>query len=231
MSAGCADDERKTEAAPMLFGPQGTITREMLLDMRNVLQSNTALKYLSTAILELPALWITAVVHNCPSLGRLSCKTSLDELVRFFSGAQEPDLLMRSKSLPTNNIVMTTLTVVAHIIEFWKLTHFRLHDEGGVDRSQLAENISDVQGLCTGFLSAVCVSCACNEDEFQSLSVKAIRLAMCIGAWVDLDAYHHNISSAMAVRWKTDADFQQLNRTLQSYSKVSPTFCAHHSTT
>jgi hypothetical protein len=226
---GCADNERKTEHMPILFGPQGTITKESLIEMQNILQSNAALSFLSDTILGLPDLWST-VIEICPSLGCIPGRTSLDALVRFLAGAREPDALLSPEPLATNNIIMTTLTVVLQIIEFWKLTHGCFFNKASVDAHQSSAKISDVQGLCTGFLTAVCVSCARSETQFQALSAKALRLAMCLGAWIDLDAFEHRISSAVAVRWKSDAQLEQLNRTLDLYDKVSSTILLYHST-
>jgi hypothetical protein len=57
------------------------------------------------------------------------------------------------------------------------------------------------------------------------LASKAVRLALCIGALVDLDAINYSngldCASAIAVRWKSIAHLQHLEHTLKLYPKVS----------
>lgn len=221
---GSVDGSRKAETIPVLFGPQGTFTRESMLEMRNFLRDNPALDFLSTTISELPALW-PAILDVCPGLDKIPGKTSLDELVRFLFEGGDPAAILCSEPLPTNNIIMSPLTVISQIIEFWKLTHgcFFDNNDNNNDGHQ-SSNISDVQGFCLGFLTAMSVSCSRSEGQFQTLSSKAVRLAACLGAWIDLDALNHDVSecaSAIAVRWKSDAHRQHLERIMGLYSRVS----------
>lgn len=59
------------------------------------------------------------------------------------------------------------------------------------------------QGFCTGFLTAAVVTCASDEDTLVKLCSNALRLALCIGAYVDLDQSNagENWATAVMVSW------------------------------
>jgi Starter unit:ACP transacylase in aflatoxin biosynthesis len=221
---GSVNGSREAEAIPVLFGPQGTVTCESMLEMRKFLRDNPALDFLSTTISELPALW-PAILDVCPGLDKIPAKMRLNELVRFLFEGGDPAAILCSEPLPANNIIMSPLTVISQIIEFWKLSHGCFFDNNDNNNDgHHSSNISDVQGFCLGFLTAMSVSCSRSEAQFQALSSKAVRLAVCLGAWIDLDALNHNVSecaSAIAVRWKSDAHWQHLERTMELYTRVS----------
>lgn len=200
-------------AQQLLFGPQGNITRQMFMKAEDELRNNDGFKFLKSAIFGLPELW-RVVLETCPSLELLSGRSQLEDMVSVLSGQRDPDILLSPHPTTTNNIIMTAMTVVLQVIEFVNLTH------SSEDRNAAMSGVSDVQGLCTGFLTAACISLASNERQFQEFATKAIRLAMCIGAWIDLDAMQHRISSAVAVRLKSDQQWQRLNQILDLRSGV-----------
>jgi hypothetical protein len=201
------------EAISVLFGPQGTITSKSMLGIRKLLQENSDLDFLSRTISELPTLWPT-ILEVYPDLDKVPAKKRLSELCHFFQGGPAPMFLE-----PTNNIILSPLTVISQIVDFWKLSH-------GVDnRSSIESQLRDVQGFCLGFLTATAISCSRNEAQYQALASNAVRLALCMGALVDLDALNTSdrldCASAIAVRWKSDAHLQHLQHTMKLYPRVS----------
>lgn len=198
-------------AISMLFGPQGVITQRSLLEIRDFLQENPALDFLSQTIAELPNLW-PVLVGVWPSLDKVPAKKRLDDLLRFFEGGPAPTF-----SESTNNILLSPMTVIAQIVEFYKLSHD--------DDNQRSEDFQfqDVQGFCVGFLTATAISCSKNEAQFKTVASKAVRLAFAIGALVDLDTIsdQNDCASAVAVRWKTKSQAQYLQDTMKQYSRVS----------
>lgn len=203
------------EALSVLFGPQDTIAPQSLLDIRSLLQENADLDFLSRTISELPTLW-PAIQEVWPQLNKLPGARKLTELCHFFQGG--PSLTF---SESTNNLLLSPLTIISQIIDFWKLSH-------GVDsRPPIESHLGDVQGFCLGFLTATAISCSRNEAQFQALASKAVRLALCMGALVDSDALNNgdgrDAASTVAVRWKSTAHLQHLDRTLNQYPKVSST--------
>jgi hypothetical protein len=200
------------EAISVLFGPQGAVKTKSLLQIRKFLQENSDLDFLSRTLSELPALW-PAILEAWPDLDKVPARKRLNELCQFFQGG--PALTFLG---PTDNIILSPLTVISNIVDFWKLTH------GVENRTSIESQWQDVQGFCLGFLAATAVSCSRNEAQFQALASKAVRLAVCMGALVDLDALNTsdglNIASAIAVRWKSNAHLQHLQHTMKLYSRV-----------
>jgi hypothetical protein len=198
------------EAISVLFGPQGPMTTETLLEIRKFLQENSDLDFLRKAILKLPLLW-PVISGAWPKLDILPAKQRLTELREFFQGGSAPAFTQR-----TENILLCPLTVISHIVDFWKLSH------GVGNQPTMGLDLQDVQGFCLGFLTASAISCSKNEVEYQSLVAKAVRLAVCLGAVVDLDTIQNeDCASTIAVRWKSAAHLQHLEQTLKSHPKVS----------
>ena len=205
----CADNGTR-EALSVLFGPQGALTPFSLLDLRAVIHENPELEFLSRTISELPSLWPT-VLAAWPDLGIVPAERRLTELCCFIQGG--PDLAFLQT---TENILSCPLTVIAQIVDFWKLTH-------GYKPSKVLEaQVEDVQGFCLGFLTAIAISCSTNETQFKLLAAKAVRLAVCIGALVDLDALITlDRASAVVVRCKSSLHLDHLQHTMKLYPGVS----------
>ncbi|EEP77445.1 hypothetical protein UREG_02294 [Uncinocarpus reesii 1704] len=131
----------------------------------------------------------------------------------FFQGGPAP-----TPSEPTNNLLLSPLTVISQVIDFWKLSH------GFDHRAPIGSQVRDVQGFCTGFLTAAAISCSKSEAHFQELASKAIRLSLCTGAVVDLDALNHSSGldypAAVAVRWKSAGGRQHLERILKQHPRA-----------
>ncbi|KAL7929919.1 hypothetical protein V8C35DRAFT_314154, partial [Trichoderma chlorosporum] len=209
MSKAPAENSMGTgEAVSVLFGPQGQVTTNTLLELRALLHENSHLNFLSETISELPTIW-RAILGACPDLDRLPAEKRLTELSQFFEGGPAPTF-----SEPADNVLLCPLTVIAHIVEFWKATH------GLGDRSFIGSQLRDVQGFCLGFLTAAALSCSRNEDQYKSLASTAVRLALCLGAVVDLNAVSDPSPLTMAVRWKSKAYWQHLQNTIQRHPRT-----------
>ncbi|RDA88879.1 hypothetical protein CP532_5399 [Ophiocordyceps camponoti-leonardi (nom. inval.)] len=210
------DDERMDgtrQVTSVLFGPTGSVTTESLLEIRTLLRESSDLDFLSRTISDLPTLWPT-IQEAWPPLASLPAKKKLNELCNFFQQGSNP-----SSSSPllteatNNNILSCPLAVISHVIDFWKLTC------GIEDAEPLESRVRDVQGFCLGFLTASAVSCAKSETQFRDLTVKAVRLALCLGAVVDLDSVRClDCAVTVAVRWKSSSHLQLLRQTMKSYS-------------
>nr|AGI60155.1 type I polyketide synthase PKS2 [Dolichousnea longissima] len=159
------DENGNGEACSVLFGPQGTMTLKSMLEIRNLLQENPDLDFLSRTISELPSLW-PIISDSWPDLGHTPAERRLSELCQFFQGG--PTLTFLE---PTNNILLSPLTVISQIVEFWKLSH-------GIHNALSPEStLQDVQGFCLGFLTATAVSCSRNERQFRVLASKAAYIS------------------------------------------------------
>jgi len=81
-----------------------------------------------------------------------------------------------------------------------------------------------IQGFCTGFLAATALACSKDEEEINVLGAVALRLAVCIGACVDLDSRFAKPSKTrgcVATRWKTELGRNDVDQVLRSYPDVS----------
>lgn len=189
------------------------MTPTEMLELRAFVQEHPDLHFVAETLSGLQAIW-PALLGVWPQLDRLPGGKMLTELSHFFKGGMLPTL-----SEGPLNVLVSPLTVASHIVDFWKLSH-------GLDgRVSNEMYIGDVQGFCSGFLTAAAVSGSRDAAQFQKWASNAVRLALCMGALVDLDALHatHEVgcASALAVRWRSAAELQYLHDTLKIYPKVS----------
>jgi len=203
----------------LVFGPQSAISlsRETLAEVRTVLLHDTRLSVLVRAIRDLPEIW-NLLVSSDSDLNRIPGLDSIHKLSRWIDKGEltwSPETLL--------NILFTPLTVIIQLVQY-----FQYLGKGKTQRnhSSILASTSEggVQGFCTGFLTASVVACSKNETELSDLGAVAIRLAVCIGAYVDLDGsiskpLHE--TTCLAVRWKTDVGSKDkaLN-TLKDYPDV-----------
>ncbi|RCI12619.1 hypothetical protein L249_0310 [Ophiocordyceps polyrhachis-furcata BCC 54312] len=207
MAVDNTNNNMNHDGTSVLFGPTGAVTTESLLTIRNLLQENADLGFISSTISELPTLW-PSIQEAWPPLSKLPAEEKLKELGDFFSSQRDSRSILTEAT--NNNILSCPLAVISQLIDFWKLTR---------DGEPLGSSrVRDVQGFCLGFLTASAVSSAKSESQFRHLAVKAVRLALCLGAVVDLDSVRRSdCASTLAVRWKSGAQLQQLRHTMKLY--------------
>ena len=149
-----------------------------------------------------------------------------DEFHHFdtFPGEQQLETLADNfghKTLPDDeeisNVVSAPLTIISQVLEY-------LNRVPNLEKQALPR-FDNVQGFCVGFLTAAVVACSHDKDEFRELAAIAIRLAMCIGAIIDVDeaSVHdpRDRSTAVAVRWRTDMGEEAFDKLLVDYPTVS----------
>ncbi|KAF2829407.1 hypothetical protein CC86DRAFT_346125 [Ophiobolus disseminans] len=85
---------------------------------------------------------------------------------------------------PAPNVLLAPLTIVTHLVEY--LSYLRTVSTKHTKALEAA-HIGGFQGLCIGQLSAYVLASASNERELMEQAAVAIRLAVLIGATVDLD--------------------------------------------
>lgn len=219
----------KSKAMVVVFGPQCSLGSEAIVKMNRSLAGDVDLEFLIDVLKDLPSLW-QPILDAYPDLARISGLESLSALGRFFDKSKNTVLSpgLASTAEFTENVVLTPLTVVSQLIDFWKLNH-------GFPGSSMvmASGVTDVQGFCVGFLAATVVACTRDMNDFKTIASAAVRLAVCIGALVDLDrAADSGIGDptesvvSIAIRWKSNEDFEHLQRSLASFPTVrNPSTC------
>ena len=202
----------------LLFGPQfPRLSQSRLSELQTFIAGNSDLDFLVGEITELPSLW-PALERACPDLGEIPGAEELKQLQGFLTSGALPNIKVLS------NILLAPLTVITQVVEF--LSRGRQGKDATVPTSFQTEYRSgNVQGFCVGFLAAAAVACSRTKTEFQQLTLVALRLAVCVGAIVDLDErtlldpLDH--SCCLSVRWTMDSEQALFERTLDRYQSVS----------
>ena len=202
----------------IVFGPQITLPpAEHLSRLRLVLVNNHRLRGLLTAIKDLPNLWRTLVQLN-PELSRVPGSQFLDDINEWIDNGDFP---VRSPELHPN-VLLTPLTVIVHIIEYF---NYLESSETVVSHSQVINSVQDggIQGFCIGLLAAIALACSQNEEEIIELGAVALRIALCIGAYVDLDgrfASPPHETSCLSARWSQPVEKDHILSILEQYPGV-----------
>ncbi|KAJ5388986.1 Acyl transferase/acyl hydrolase/lysophospholipase [Penicillium cataractarum] len=180
----------------VLFGPQSSAIAESLSFIHTTLQNTPSLKFLEAVLEELPSLWLV-LTDTWPALSQVPGAEQLEVLGRLGQGERvtSPNVAL--------NVILTPVTVLRQMIEYWT-------DRKGLDNHR----IIDSQGFCVGFLAAAAVSFSHGTDDFPAIASVMVRLAVCIGAAVDLDALEHGHTQSVAVRWKGEAENEKLKQIL-----------------
>lgn len=195
---------------------------EYLQQLRAALLLEPRLRQFLVALKDLPTLWQDLVAHD-PRLSAVPGQSALEDLTEWVNHGD-----FRATSGTPPNVLTMPFTVIIHIIQY-------IHYLDGV-QSTHAEILhhaktGGVQGFCTGLLTAMAIACSKNEEDINTLGVTAVKLALCIGAYVDLDgafASEINETTSIAVRWRSEAGHDRILETLRSYPGVSAVTAVGH---
>lgn len=201
----------------VIFGPQrslpdpGDCSR-----LRLVLLSEPTLV---AAIKDLPNLW-HALLQAVPELRRVPGPKVFQELKAWIDHGRPLTL-----SQPCPNVLLTPLSVIADIANY--LHYLRVFSsEKGKTHTAILESVEEYgsfQGLCTGVLAAIATACSKEESYIGEYSAVALRLAVCIGAFVDLEgafAIPPNEACCLGVHSRVGEE-QTMLRILQDFPEVS----------
>lgn len=218
MAAG--SPSRAATALPSLiaFGSQTTWpTSEYLFQLRAALLLEPRLRTFLIAIKELPRLWQDLIAYD-PRLTAVPGEKCLDDLVEWVNHGE----LQSTSGLPPN-VLTTPFTIIIHVIQY-----FHYIDGLQTNHAEVLKNVKTggIQGFCTGILTAIAVACSKDEEDINVFGAVALKLALCIGAYVDLDgafASEVNETTSIAVRWRSEAGHDSILETLKSFPEVSMT--------
>ncbi|KAF1964890.1 hypothetical protein BU23DRAFT_604520 [Bimuria novae-zelandiae CBS 107.79] len=195
--------KRRPQHTLLLFGPQTPRhSSSRLSELWNTINSEPKLAFLGEIVKELPSLWENTVLSSCPDLRRLThASEQIQQLVRFFeTGAMDTFTTERPCEL-----LLVPLTVVSQIVEYISL-----------DRE------GNVQGFCVGFLAAAVVASSSSTSDLERYAATAIRLALCIGALIDIDEREQlgNRSLTWSARWTSGTEEKHFRETLASFPEA-----------
>ncbi|KAI1205468.1 BcPKS19, polyketide synthase [Annulohypoxylon truncatum] len=198
----------------LVFGPQaGFPSQEVLEDLRQELIGNPQLSALASAAAELPQFWETLVEFD-DSLQLLPGPKYLNELKQW---------VKEGGPFPNHNISPNLYALPATILLQISQYARYLRQLGNGSHHQVLESVSaaGVQGFCVGFISATIVASSKTEADIGPIAAAGLRLALCIGAYVDLDQINEYIDgfACVAIRWREGnaEEKAKIDTIIQSY--------------
>ncbi|KAL2851871.1 hypothetical protein BJY01DRAFT_244804 [Aspergillus pseudoustus] len=180
------------QPAALVFGPQTTLpSSELASQLRAALLLNPRLYPIRESIEALPTIWPVLLAAD-PALHQVCGARALKDLSRWLSRGEFPAAREISE-LPS--VFVTPFTVILHIVQYLSYTDPK---HGGQRHEDVLESVREqggVQGFCSGLLAAVTVATSVNLETMCHTAEVALRLAVGIGAYIDLDCVDSKISS------------------------------------
>ena len=165
----------------VIFGPQRSLPDpEGLSRLRLVILSEPKLV---AAIKDLPSLWL-AICQNLPELHQVPGPRVFQLLTAWIDHGHPLTL-----SHPCPNVLLTPLSVIADLTNYQHV--LRVSNFGkGKSHAAILQNVrkhGGFHGFCTGLLAALALACSNDESDIVEYGAVALRLAVCVGAIVDLE--------------------------------------------
>ena len=193
---------------------------DRLDQLRNALQHQSSLKPIVKAVQELPLLWKALSSQN-PSLHSIAGEAAADQLAHWITGA-----VTAQNVDDKGNVTRMPLTTIAQIVQY--ISYLRQCDDP-LDHESILKSVAaggGIQGFCIGLLSALAVASGRTEDDVGNYAAVSVRLAFCVGAYVDLDRHRNggdSKASTLAVRWKAPKTLEDIQGLLSRHQDVSLT--------
>lgn len=204
----------------LVFGPQTSLpSASYLFQVRASLLLDPRLQSFRSALEDLPSLWPILLAAD-PTLDRVPGAQCLNDLSRWLLHGDLPPRWQESQP----STFITPLTVILHTVQYF---HYIDSKIGGTAHEQVLQSIKSqggVQGFCTGLLTAVAIASAKDEEALCIWAGAALRLAVCIGAYVDSDGIFNtspNDNCCLAVKWRPDFGKEKLMECLRDFPGVS----------
>ncbi|KAK0645193.1 Non-reducing polyketide synthase andM [Lasiodiplodia hormozganensis] len=202
----------------------GTPDATYLSRLRSILVNDPDLQGFRQELTELPEVWMLLVATE-PSLERVAAAPLLQGLADWITSDNSSALPFAEAT--TGNTLLAVLTVLAHILEYMSyLKHGQLTDGEGDAHLDALKGVRDggIQGLCIGLLSATALACSQTRAEVARHGAIAIRLALCVGAFIDLDDVQASEPTlCVSARWSPaegDRGREKFEDVLDSYPQA-----------
>jgi len=189
---------------------------DRLDEIRTLLQQQPSLASICHTLQGLKSLWKT-LVNQDPRLESVNGLATATQLSEWITGT------ISSKDLQDNgNLAQIPLTILAQISQY--VVYLR---QGEESHEAIIESVAlggGVQGFWVGLLSALVVASAETENDLGSLAATSVRLAFCVGAYVDLECHlrgRNSQTKILAVRWRESTTLDDVENLIKKYSDVS----------
>ena len=198
----------------LIFGPQTSWTNaDYLSRVREILLLDPHLQSFVAAIRKLPELW-KALVKDDPRLEQIQGLESLRFLLEWLDGA---DVALTGAE--KTNVSTMPLTIIIDLTQYF---YYFDNDADYPSQSRVLQSVErgGIQGFCAGMLTAIAVACSKDEQDVNTFGAVALRLAVCIGAYVDLYSVLNIDTVSLAVRWKSHTGHDRVRELLKSVSSA-----------
>ncbi|KAF2994037.1 t1pks [Curvularia kusanoi] len=193
----------------LLFGPQTKLPdKEQSHAVRAFLTKSPKLQKFLAAIKELSSVWEQLLLFD-PALDRVPARSSISMITQWLEDESVSEFPSK------NNSLCTPLTVIIQIVQY-----FQYLERLSLSHKQVTAAIATggIQGFCTGILPALAISSSRDENEILSNAAVAVRLALCIGAYVDLNReVNASEMACIVVRCKAPASVESIPTLLQPW--------------
>ncbi|KAH8693297.1 hypothetical protein BGW36DRAFT_431029 [Talaromyces proteolyticus] len=226
-------DNDSYESTIFLFGPHvGNFTKQSVEKLIRPFSQSVHRTWILDTISGLPKYWdvLTDKMHNMagtiPGRRQLAC---LDQWLRH--STVDIDMTQDDGNLPS--IVIGPLVVFIQLTQYWRYLELKSTDDLGEAADLQADLVLrqkqkggpkvESLGFCAGLLAAMAVASASNREEFYKYGAVAVRLAMLIGALIDVqeawDKGHAKGGSvSYAIAWRGQKQADEVTRIVESLS-------------
>jgi hypothetical protein len=197
----------------LAFGPEERIpSAGILTQLRQILQEDPTFAAITACLRQLPNTW-HIITQQDPRLKSTTGEKRAVALpcLLLDDGEHEDDLY-------ANQVIMP-MTVLVHMVQYRQFLQQNL----STNHKSIMQSVAagGVQGFCAGLFSAFAVCCMSTEEDFDACATYAIKLAMCVGAYVDLVGGLEDLEMASAVlRWSATDGRDRANEVVARYQSV-----------
>ena len=204
----------------LLFGPQAlSFPEESFQRLRSALTEHPDNAWMRKVITELPDC-TRRYSEQFPKL-RATPAATLQESLRDWLDDDEGATPTASTSLP--NALLTPLVVLDQLAQYAQYVQLS-HVELGLGSDLYGRQPRRIRtlGFCTGLLSALAVSSASTQAEFQKYAAVAVRLAALVGAVVDAEdaTGQYGESKTFSAAYHSPKQEIELQSILQKFPEV-----------
>ncbi|KAF2847817.1 hypothetical protein T440DRAFT_537648 [Plenodomus tracheiphilus IPT5] len=197
----------------LAFGPEERVpSAANLTHLKYILRQDPTFGTVTACLRQLPDTW-QAIVYQDRQLQSTAGERRAAALPCLLLDDEEYE-----DDMVANQVIMP-MTVLIHLVQYRQF----LQQNSSSSHASLMRSIAagGVQGFCAGLFSAFAVCSMGTEDDFDACAIYSIKLAMCVGAYVDLAMGLENLDMASAIlRWSTTAGHNSVGEFVARYQSA-----------
>lgn len=207
---------RKSVPSMLAFGPQGRVPHEGLYELRRLLNSTPQLSKMVTAIQKLPSLWPRLIIFDSELL-----KVEGESYLQSLTGWLTNDGLLPCDEGGLPPMIAFPINFLVQMIQY--IMFARQLGSGDFQLTMLQKlQTGGICGFCVGFLCAFTVAVSQTEEALLDMTIRALQLAVCVGAYVERDRIRFE-SSCVSIRGRKNVS--QHKETIEKIIRKFPEVC------